>query len=158
MNAITLIVTTLSLGLMAGLFYAWSISVTAGLAKVGDEHYLRAFQAMNRAILQPIFFVFFFGPIILLPLLVAMEYASSTLTEFWILLTAAILYMAGVMAVTVLGNIPLNNALESLKIDTMNPDQMASFRLRFERAWNNLNMIRTICSALSFILVIIACM
>ncbi len=47
MNTIILIVTTLSLGLMAGLFYSWSISVTPGLAKVGDEYYLRAFQSMN---------------------------------------------------------------------------------------------------------------
>lgn len=66
-NTIILVVTTLSSGLMAGLFYTWSISVTPGLAKVGTENYLQAFQSMNRAILNPAFFIFFMGLVIRLP-------------------------------------------------------------------------------------------
>ena len=53
MNSILLLITTLFSGLMAGLFYAWSISVTPGLAKIDNSSYLKAFQSMNRAILNP---------------------------------------------------------------------------------------------------------
>ena len=60
MNTNILLVATLGSGLMAGLFYAWSISVTPGLAKIEDEHYLQAFQKMNRAIINPLFIIPFF--------------------------------------------------------------------------------------------------
>lgn len=157
MNTIILIITTLSLGLMAGLFYSWSISVTPGLAKISDANYLQAFQSMNRAILNPAFFIFFFGLVILLPLISFLSYKSQLSAEFWYILSATILYMAGIMAVTFLGNVPMNNTLEVLQIQSMNAGEMASFRLGFESKWNNLNMIRTICSSLSFVLSIIAC-
>ena len=158
MNTSILLLTTLSLGLMAGLFYSWSISVTPGLKGVGDENYLQAFQSMNRAILNPAFFIFFMGLVILLPLLCYLYYKSPVSAEFWYILSATILYMAGIMAVTFFGNVPLNNTLEVLQIESMSPEQMASFRLGFESKWNNLNMIRTICSSLSFVLLIIACL
>ncbi len=155
---IILILTTLSAGLMAGLFYSWSISVTPGLAKVGDENYLQAFQSMNRAILNPSFFIVFMGLIILLPLLSYLYYKSPVSAQFWYIISATILYIVGVMAITVFGNVPMNNTLEVLQIESMNPEQMASFRRGFESQWNKLNIIRTICSSLSFVLLIIACL
>lgn len=154
MNNIFLIITTLASGLIAGLFYAWSISVTPGLAKVGDENFLHAFQAMNRAIINPLFLICFMGLAILLPLL---SYLSYNSIDFVYVLAASILYLVGVMAVTFLGNIPLNDKLESLKIDSMTDEQMSTFRKNFENRWNSLNNVRTISSSLSFIFMIVAC-
>lgn len=157
MNTIILIATTLSAGLIAGLFYSWSISVTPGLAKIKDDSYLLAFQSMNRAILSPVFFIFFMGLVILLPLLCYLNFQSPADTQFWFIITAALLYIFGVMAVTLFGNVPMNNRLEVLKIGSMNQEQMLSFRMGFESKWNNLNTIRTICSSLSFLFLILAC-
>lgn len=156
MNTIMLILTILSLGLMAGLFYSWSISVTPGLAKLGDENYLKAFQSMNRAILNPAFLIVFMGLVILLILLCYLYYDSTEPTQFWYILSAAILYLAGVMLVTVFGNVRLNNTLEVLQIESMSPEQMASFRLGFESKWNKLNIVRTLCSLFSFVLLVLA--
>ncbi len=156
MDTVILILSTLFSGLMAGLFYSWSISVTPGLAEVGDENYLKAFQSMNRAILNPAFLIVFMGLVILLILLSYLYYNSTEPAQFWYILSASILYISGVMAVTILGNVPMNNTLEILQIESMNPEQMASFRLGFESKWNKLNMIRTICSSLSFVLLILA--
>ena len=50
-----LIITAVFTGLMAGLFYSWSISVTPGIARLVDKEYLASFQAMNRAIINPLF-------------------------------------------------------------------------------------------------------
>ena len=155
MNTIILIIATLSSGLLAGLFYAWSISVTPGLAKVGDANYLQAFQSMNRAILNPAFFILFMGLAVLLPLLCFLYYRSPVNTQFWYILSASVLYLVGVLAVTIFGNVPMNNTLEVLRIESMNAEQMASFRLGFENKWNKLNMIRTICSSLVLISLII---
>lgn len=157
MKTTILIITTLSSGLMAGLFYSWTVSVTPGLAKIGNANYLQAFQAMNRAILNPAFFTFFMGLVILLPLASYMYYIPPLSTQFWLILSATILYMLGVMAITIFGNVPINNTLEALQIESMSLEQMSSFRLGFESKWNNLNMIRTICSSFSFVLLIMAC-
>ena len=56
-----LVITTLLTGLIAGLFYCWSISVTKGLALLPDREYLLAFQQLNRAILNPLFLTAFMG-------------------------------------------------------------------------------------------------
>ena len=156
MKLIILLLSIFSSGLIAGLFYSWSISVTPGLTKISDKSYLEAFQSMNRAILNPAFFVTFMGLVILLPFLSYTYYEPSISTQFWLIFSATILYMAGVMAITIFGNVPMNNTLEVLQIATMSPEQMASFRLEFESRWNNLNMIRTICSSLTFVFLIIA--
>jgi len=158
MNTIILIIATLSSGLMAGLFYSWSISVTPGLAKMSDENYLQAFQSMNRAILNPAFFIFFFGLVVLLPLLTYLHYQSPVDAKFWYIISATIFYMIGIMTVTIFGNVPMNNTLEALQIESMDLEKMASFRLGFESKWNKLNMIRTICSSLAFVSLIIACL
>lgn len=157
MNTAILIITTLFSGLMAGLFYAWSISVTPGLAKIDNTSYLKAFQSMNRAILNPVFFLAFFGLAVLLIYMSFKTFGSPQTSQQWMILSAAVLYLGGIMFVTIFGNIPLNNSLESLQIETMTPAQMTAFRETFESKWNRLNMIRTICSSLSFLLLITTC-
>jgi uncharacterized membrane protein len=157
MNTIILITTTVFSGLMAGLFYAWSISVTPGLARINDLSYLQAFQSMNRAIINPVFFVVFFGLVILLPMLSYFSYQNSTSYQFWYVILATILYFVGIMGVTIGGNVPLNNALEALQIESMTPEQMDEFRKGFESKWNRLNHIRTISSILTFLLLVTAC-
>jgi uncharacterized membrane protein len=143
-------------GLIAGLFYAWSISVTPGLAKISNESYLQSFQSMNRAILNPVFFIAFFGLVLLLPILCYLTFQSSGSQQFWFVLAATLFYMIGVMAVTVFGNVPLNNSLEVLQIGSMTPEQMNTFRLGFESKWNNLNTLRTVTSSITFMLLLIA--
>lgn len=158
MSSITLIISTLFSGLMAGLFYAWSISVAPGISKINDESYLRAFQSMNRAIINPLFLIVFMGLVLLLIYTSYSFYGTPQTTQFWLTLSAAVLYIGGVMIVTFAGNIPLNNSLEALKIDTMSLDQMAAFRRGFESKWNTFNTIRTVCSSASFLLLILACL
>src|SRR5690606_38871752 len=151
-------VTTLFAGLMAGLFFAWSISVTPGLARLNDRGYIQAFQEMNRAIQNPLFLLVFMGLAILLPLLCFQMYPPTGNIQFWYILGAAMFYLLGVIAVTFMGNIPLNNKLDALNIENMTPEQMASFRRGFEDKWNRLNVIRVICSSISLLSLIMACM
>jgi uncharacterized membrane protein len=157
MNTLLLIIATIFAGLMAGLFYAWSISVTPGIAQVNDNQYLSAFQAMNRAILNPAFLLPFMGQVILLILLSYLSYKSSSAAQFWYILSAMLLYCFGCMAVTIFGNIPLNNSLEILQLEKMSAQQWADFRLGFEQQWNRFNWIRTISTLFSFICLILAC-
>ncbi|WP_128546641.1 anthrone oxygenase family protein [Larkinella soli] len=140
-------------GLMAGLFYAYSFSVSPGLARVSDAAYLAAMQAINRAILNPVFFAGFLGALVLLPLSTWLQYGQPVSARFWLLLGAAVVYTVGVFGVTGLGNVPLNDALEAFDLSSATADELAAMRTRFESPWNRLNAVRTLSAVLSELLV-----
>ena len=153
-----LVITALCNALMAGIFFAFSNSVMPGLKRLSDIEFLKAMQSVNRVIQNPVFFIVFFGTLILLPLSTYLHYGKPVAARFWLLLAATVIYLAGAFGVTVLGNIPMNETLN--KIDLLNTPaaSAAMHRINFEPRWNNLNMIRTVASAISMLLVIIACL
>ena len=111
LSTVILIITATATALIAGLFYAWSCSVVPGLARLNDAEYLASFQAMNRAILNPVFFASFMGTLVLLPLCTYLHYTPGSV-RFMLLLAASILYAVGVFGVTMAGNVPLNDMLD----------------------------------------------
>lgn len=148
---IILTITAVLTGLIAGLFYSYSCSVNLGLGRLDDKDYLGAMQSINAAILNPAFFVGFMGTLILLPAVAGSIYASNGASlSFWLLLAAGLLYIAGAFGITLLGNVPLNEALASFRIDTATAAELAAQRNRFEVPWNRLHTIRTIASIASF--------
>ncbi|RFS20484.1 DUF1772 domain-containing protein [Chitinophaga silvatica] len=143
------IITITILGLVAGIFYCWSVSVTRGLALLPDKEYILAFQKLNQAIQNPLFFICFFGPLILLPVCIWRNFSIC-------LLLAILSYYIGVLGVTIVGNIPLNNLLETFSVQGAKIEELRLMRAQFELRWNTLNHIRTLCSLASFILTLIA--
>ena len=157
LNIIILFLATFFTGLMAGLFFTWSFSVTRGLSRLSDTNYIEAFQSLNKAILNPAFALVFWGSILSLILAAILHYQQPSSGNFWYLLTATIVYLIGSIVVTFAGNIPLNNLLETFQLNSSSVDEIKIKRTSFEGKWNSLNMIRTISSSLAFILLIIAC-
>lgn len=153
-----LIITAVATALMAGLFFAWSVSVMPGIALLPDAAFIAAMRAMNKAILNPIFFAAFFGTLLLLPLSTWLHYSQPPSIRFWLLLAATMLYGAGVFGVTFFGNVPLNDRLAAFSLSSASAGEIAALRAGFEDPWNRLNNIRTISSILSILLVIIACL
>jgi uncharacterized membrane protein len=152
-----LILTATSTALMAGLFYAWSCSVTIGIARLPDSAYLAAMQVMNRAILNGFFLSVFMGTLVLLPVCTYMHYQQPLSVAFWCLLLATFAYAVGVFCVTMVGNVPMNDALDVFNIQTASAEQLAAQRLRFEGPWNSLNLVRAVSGTIAVIFVIIAC-
>ena len=140
-------------GLSAGLFYAWSVSVIPGTQKINDSTYLEAMQSINRAILNPAFFLIFFGSIVFLGIASIYQFHTSSLS-FWLMLTASITYLVGTLGVTGLGNVPLNDQLELLKLAELDNSKLAEFRQYYESKWNRLHQIRTGFAVISFLLVV----
>ena len=137
-------------GLSAGFFYAWAVSVIPGTLKIADSTYLETMQSINRAILNPAFYLIFFGPIIFLIVSGIYEYPVNK-TSFVLLLISFIAYLIGTFGVTAFGNVPLNDQLDILKLAELNIDQLTEFREYYEERWNRLHLIRTIFSVLSFL-------
>ena len=154
-KSVILYLAVLLTGLSAGFFYAWSVSVIPGTQKVSDITYLECMKSINRAILNPAFFVVFFGSVICLSIASIYEYHSNKWV-FRLLLAASITYLLGTVGVTGLGNVPLNDQLDVLKITEMNSKKIIEFRKYYEINWNRLHQIRTVFAIISFLLTLMA--
>ncbi len=137
-------------GLSAGFFYAWAVSVIPGTRRVPDLTYLQTMQSINRAILNPAFFLIFFGNMALLVISGIQQYPNGP--TFWLILAALLTYFFGTFAVTAFGNVPLNDFVDALQLAELNPEEILSTRKQYEAPWNRLHTIRTVFSVLSFLL------
>ena len=53
---------TVATGLMAGVYFIYAVAIMPGLRRLDDSGFVAAFQATDRAIINPIFLVAFFAP------------------------------------------------------------------------------------------------
>lgn len=153
MNFKTLVLlwSTVSTALISGLFYAYSCSVMPGLARLSDASFLQAMQSINRAILNPLFFISFMGTLLILP--ISVWFFREQATVFYLLLGASLLYFGGVFLVTIMGNVPLNNLLDGADLGKLDESGLSSLREKFEPGWNAYHRIRTIASFVCMVLV-----
>lgn len=147
-KSVTLFSAIFLTGLSAGLFYAWTVSVIPGTRKLLDLTYLESMQSINRAILNPAFYLIFMGSPLLL--VISSVQAFPDRSQFWLLLTATLLYLFGTFGVTVFGNVPLNDALDVLDLTELSESEIKKFRTNYEEKWNQLHWIRTGFGLLSF--------
>src|SRR3954469_7161010 len=63
-RALMLGAATLTTGLVAGVFYAYSVSVDPGLAAQSDASYIATMQEINERIQNPLFFASFIGAVL----------------------------------------------------------------------------------------------
>lgn len=135
MSTVVLVGATVANGLLAGLFFAFSCAVTAGLHRVEDRTYVTVFRATNTAILNGWFLPVFLGA----PLLTLAAAALRPDGRAW--LVAALVGTAGTFLVTVARNVPLNQRLA--RATTGTAAQWAEARRAFEGRWNGWNAVRT---------------
>jgi uncharacterized membrane protein len=153
-ETIILAIAILFTGLMAGIFFTWSNAVKPGIGKLSDLEYLRALQSMNRVILNNTFRIIFIGSILAVAIVPIFYFNLYPENIFWLFITAFIIYWVGAFGVTIFGNIPLNEILDKTSLETFSLEELKSLRTSIEVKWNNLNLIRTISSVLTFVLLI----
>lgn len=156
MANIILIITTVTTGLIAGLLYAYMCSVNIGLGRLPDKEYLSAMQSINKAIQNPLFFVSFLGTVPLMLLSTWLNYSQPAPARFYYLVIASAIYLVGVLGVTMLGNVPLNEALAHFDLKSATEQDIANQRALFEKPWLLLHNIRTIASIVCLVLVVIS--
>jgi uncharacterized membrane protein len=155
-ETIILVLAILSTGLMSGIFFTWTNAVTPGIGKLSDMGYLRALQSMNRVILNTSFRIVFIGAVIAVALAPLLYYQTFPNYIFWTFIAVFIIYWIGVFAVTFLGNIPLNRMLDNTNLRTISIENAKTLRMAIETKWNNLNLIRTISSGISFLVLVVS--
>ena len=155
-ETIILALAILLTGLMAGIFFTWSNAVKPGIGKLGDIEYLRALQSMNRVILNNAFRIIFLGAIIAVALVPVFYFNLYPKNIFWLFVFTLVIYWIGVFGVTVSGNIPLNEILDKTNLESITLEEIKTLRKSIELKWNHFNLIRSISSAITFILLIIS--
>jgi uncharacterized membrane protein len=156
-RALTLAIATLTTGLVAGVFYAYSVSVTLGLAAQPDASYVATMQAINERIQNPLFFLTFFGAVLFLIAALAAHSPRPRSGRFWLVALACVLYIGGGFLLTVFVNVPLNEELARVAADA-SAGELARARTTYEGPWNLWNDVRTVFSILAFLALVVACL
>jgi uncharacterized membrane protein len=147
MGTVVILLAVLMLGLMAGLFYAYSGSVMPGMRRAADRSAVDVMQRINTAIQNPLFLLLFMGSPVLTA--VALFQNSEHPRVAGPLLAALLLYVA-TLAVTFAVNIPLNNRLDRLGDPAALADP-GEQRAAFFTPWTRWNAVRTVTSTGAFL-------
>jgi len=149
-RALSLIAATMSMGLMAGVFGLYAHTVMPGLGRTDDRTFVGAFQAIDRAIINPWFLAGgFVGALVFTALAAVLHLPADRRSVLPWIAVALVLYLA-VFVITVGVNVPLNDAIKSAG----DPDRiadLAAVRERFDEArWVRWNNVRTVASTAAF--------
>ena len=156
MTTTVTIIAVASTALMAGLWFAWAVSVIPGTLLVSDRTYVTTMQNINRAIINPGFIL----PLLLTPALLAIagvaQWRSGDQRRGGLLLAAGGTYLVGVLGVTFGGNVPLNNALDRVPLADSSDDELNRARTTYERPWNRWHGARTVANLAALTIALIA--
>jgi uncharacterized membrane protein len=142
-----------SAGVMAGVYFTFSVFAMRAFAALGDEAGARAMQSINRVILKSAFLPLFFLSTLASLALVAIGLAGMAGAGGTALAAGGALYVVGMFGVTAAGNVPLNNRLDAA--DPASEAGQALWRL-YLRRWTALNHLRTLACTAALILFAIA--
>jgi uncharacterized membrane protein len=139
----------LGCGLMAGLFFAFSVAVMAALARLPPSQGIAAMQSINAVILNPLFRAVFFGTAALCALaMLSPLWTWGQPGALWRLLGGA-LYLTGGLLVTIARNVPLNQALAAFAPDGPgSADHWRDYVARWT-AWNHVRTVACLAAAAS---------
>ena len=134
-----------SCSLVTGFIFTYAIIVMPGLSKLSDKEFLKAFQVTDAVIQnkQPIFMLIWVGSIVSVLSLILISIAYVGLSETWLIVLVAIIYLLGVQGITILIHLPLNNQIQKINLEKLKDENLKNERLNFETKWNFFNNIRT---------------
>ena len=136
---------------MAGLFFAFSISVMQALRTLSPTCGIAAMQSINVVIINPLFLTVFLGtaPACLLATILSLVWERpGTLAT----IAGSAFYLIGVLFVTMQLNVPLNNALARVSPDTSEAVAVWNTYLARWTAWNHVRAVAGLAATLSFAL------
>jgi uncharacterized membrane protein len=147
LRSVALMGATLTTGLVAGVFALYAHTIMPGLKSTDDRTFVGAFQALDRAIINPWFMAGgFLGALAFTLAAAAANLHRPALP--WIL-AALVLYLIAFIA-TIAVNLPLNDAIKAAG-DPDHITDLARVRRQFhETRWAAWNLIRTITSTGAF--------
>ncbi|ANM30933.1 hypothetical protein ABI59_17150 [Acidobacteria bacterium Mor1] len=149
--SLLLYTTALAAALVAGIFFAFSSFVMGALGALKPKSGIAAMQSINRVVLNPVFFLAFFGTAAL-SLAVALAAWFAAPAEVRIpTFAGSALYLVGCILVTIAGNVPLNERLARADADAPATEALWALYLRRWTHWNHLRTAASFLAAAAFV-------
>ena len=144
----TLLAGTVTTGLMAGLFAAFSYAVMPGLGRTDDATFVQSMQRINVAILNGWFGLCFAGALVFSVVAAVLHAGADRRSVLPWIIAGAVLYLV-VLVITFAINVPLNDRLNAAG-DPSRIGDLHAVREQFEAAWVRANAVRTLACTLAF--------
>ncbi|WP_036476760.1 DUF1772 domain-containing protein [Myxosarcina sp. GI1] len=133
-------------GLVAGVFFAFSSFVMKALARLKPSEGIAAMQSINITVINPWFMTALFGTGVVCLFLVSFSLLKLHQSASIYLLVGSILYIVGTVGVTIVFNVPLNEALAKVEPTST---QGAALWESYLTDWTFWNHVRTIAAFLA---------
>lgn len=106
-----LAVTTVGVGLVAGVFFAFSAFVVTGLDRATEHQAAAAMRGINETAVTPVFMLALMGTAVLCIALAVVAVTQFDHTRAQLAVAGAALYLIGPLGTTIAANVPLNDRL-----------------------------------------------
>lgn len=136
-------------GLIAGVFFAFSTFVMPALARLQPAQGIAAMQSINITVINPLFMLTLFGTAMVCLFLAVFSLLKWQQPNAVFLLVGSLLYLFGTIGVTIVFNVPLNDALAIVKPDSA---EGTTLWARYLTDWTFWNHVRTIAALFSSVL------
>ncbi|MCD9873993.1 anthrone oxygenase family protein [Streptomyces guryensis] len=142
----------LGTGLVAGVFCGFSTFVMRGLAALPPAQGVAAMNAINVTAVMPAFMLVFLGSAVLCAVLAVVTFVLWPDDGRVEMLLGSALYLFGSFGVTMVANVPRNEALA--KLDPGTPEAAAYWPsyIREWTFWNHVRMVASAGSAVAYVL------
>ena len=147
------LITAIACGLVAGFFFAFSTCVMKSLARLHPAQGLAAMQSINIVVINAFCMGAIFGTGVASIVLVVASFIDWGEPYAVYLLVGGLLYLAGVIVLTIAYHVPRNDALA--KLDP-NSAEAASYWKQYVSSWTAANHVRTVAPLASAALLTIA--
>lgn len=144
--------TALGAALVAGIFFAFSTFVMTALGRLLPEQGIAAMQSINVVVLNPWFFVVFFGTALGSVALALLGILDRDAPGSGYLVSGCLLYLLGCILVTGAFNVPLNDALAVMEPGSIEGAEMWARYLSNWTAWNHVRTVTPLAAAVLFIM------
>ena len=147
------LITALGCGLVAGILYAFSTSVMKALARLPAAQGIAAMQSINITVINPLFMGAFFGIAGACVLVIVFSLLRWNEAGAVYLVSGGLAYLIGAILVTMVFNVPRNNALAAA-----DPQSAAGARLwaDYVTSWTAWNHVRTAAALAAAVLLTFA--
>ncbi len=143
----------LGTGMVAGVFCGFSTFVMRGLAALPPAQGVAAMNAINVSAVRPAFMVVFAGSAVLCAVITVVTFVLWPDEGTVELLVGSGLYLFGVFGLTMVANVPRNDALAKMDPDTR---EAAAYWPTYVREWTLWNHVRTVASAAAALAYVLA--
>lgn len=140
----------LGCGLIAGVFFAFSAFVMKAFARLPPGEGMAAMQAVNVAVLNPLFLGVFVGTAALCAVAVVLSLLRWNEPGSAWLLAGGLLYLVGCFLVTMAFNVPRNEALAKVSPADPNAASLWASYLSSWTAWNHVRTAASLAAAAAF--------